>query len=185
MKNSKSAKGKQPRVVSAGSFKRLRPKIKPGQPVSSEMLDILPADVRAVFLETGKPVSSDVLLSMAMYRGPYMPAAMAAEYERYFPGWGTRMLELAEKQVGHRQELESVQVERSENRMDFGQRFGFAIAGMCVVAAMVVLTTAPPSWYSSIAAVGLAIVGVGGPTVARIIASSFDWSNQAPDGKKP
>ncbi len=148
------------------------------------MLDIIPPDIRAVFEQMGKPVSSEVLLSMAMYRGPYMPAAMAAEYERFFPGWGTRMLELAEKQIGHRQELEAIQVQRLENRMDFGQRFGFGIAGLCIFAAMVVLTTAPPSWYSSLAALGLVVVGVGGPTVARIIATSLDWSKEAPGGEK-
>jgi hypothetical protein len=149
------------------------------------MLDVLPPDVRAAFKQSGKPVTTEVLLSMAMYRGPYMPAAMAAEYERHFPGWGTRMLELTEKQVSHRQQLERAQLERSENRMDFGQRLTFATAGLCILAAMVVLITAQPSWYSSIAALGLVVVGVGGPAVARIIATSFKWPHQKPDGKTP
>jgi Predicted membrane protein (DUF2335) len=149
------------------------------------MLDILPPDIRAAFKQSGKPVTTEVLMSMAMYRGPYMPATMAAEYERHFPGWGTRMLELTETQVSHRQELERRQVDRSEARMDRGQTFAFAIAAMSVVASVLVLMLAPPSWFIALAVVGMLVVGVGGPAVARVLAAKFRWPNSKPESQKP
>ena len=149
------------------------------------MLEVLPPDIRAAFKQSGKPVTTEVLMSMAMYRGPHMPAAMAAEYERLFPGWGTRMLELTETQVSHRQELERRQVDRSEARMDRGQTFAFAIASMSVVASVMVLLAAPPSWFTALAVVGMLVVGVGGPAVARALAMKFRWPNSKPDRQMP
>ncbi len=94
------------------------------------------------------------------------------------------MLEMTGKQVSHRQELERKQVERSENRMDLGQKFGFTVAGMCILASTMVLTTAPPNWFTSLAALGLVVVGVGGPAVARIFATKFNWPSNKADSKK-
>ena len=115
---------------------------------------------------------------MAMYRGPWPPAPMLAEYEQHFPGWGKRMLEMTEKQVNHRQELERKQVDRAESRMDTGQKFDFAVAGLSILGATSVLITAPSSWATSMAAFGMVVVGVGGPAVARILATKFNWPKQ-------
>jgi len=152
--------------------------------ISAEMLDVLPPDIRAAFKQSGKPVTTEVLMSMAMYRGPYMPAAMAAEYERHFPGWGTRMLELTETQVSHRQELERRQVDRSEAPMDRGQVFAFAIAVLSVAASVLVLMLVPPSWFTALAVLGMLVVGVGGPAVARVLAAKFSWPSSKPEGHK-
>jgi uncharacterized membrane protein len=152
--------------------------------LSPEILENLPPDVRAALKQGGVTVTSEVLMSMAMYRGPHMPAVMAAEYERYFPGWGTRMLELTEKQVSHRQELERKQVERSERRMDAGQLFSFIVAGLSVVGTVAIVVLGPATWYTAIAAVGLAVVGVGGPAVARIMATKFRWPSNKPENPK-
>src|SRR5207248_700246 len=107
--------------------------------------------------------------------GPWPPAQMLAEYEQHFPGWGNRMLELTERQVAHRHEMERKQVDRAENRMDRGQHFGFIMGGLAVLAAAATLIFAPASWSTSFAACVLVAVGVGGPTVARVFATKFNW----------
>ncbi len=120
-----------------------------------------------------------------MYQGPWPPAPILAEYERLFPGWGTRMLELTEKQVSHRHELERKQLDRSERRMDTGQLFSFIVAGFSVLGTAVIVVLGPAAWHTAIAAVGLAVVGVGGPAVARIMATKFRWpSSNKPENQK-
>jgi uncharacterized membrane protein len=154
---------------------------KPTDTIPVEVLERLPPDLRAAIGEGGVKVTTEVLMSMATYRGPFMPAQMVAEYERYFPGWGVRMLELTEKQVSHRHEQERKELERSENRMDRGQKFGFSIAALSLVAAMGIEILVPSSWPTTVAALGLVIVGVGGPAVARILATKFRWPLGKPD----
>ena len=124
---------------------------------------------------SGVRITAEIETSMAMYRGPWPPAAILAEYEERFPGWGVRLLELTEKQVSHRQGLEARQVEQIERRMDAGQKLSFAIAALSVVSATSILIFALPNWFTAIAALGIVVVGVGGPTVARVFATKFTW----------
>ena len=148
-------------------------------PIPAEILEKLPPEVREAF-SPGNVQITEIAASMAMYRGPWPPSSILAEYEKDFPGWGVRLLELTEQQVAHRQALESKQVERSELRMDIGQKFGFATAALSIVVAGGLLVLAPTHWSVSFAALGIAIVGVGGPTVARLLATKFKWPS-APD----
>ena len=56
-------------------------------------------------VEQLKGIKLTAEMSMATFRSPWLPASVLFEYERECPGWGTRMLELTESQVRHRQEL--------------------------------------------------------------------------------
>lgn len=149
-----------------------------------EILENLPPDIKAVIEQKGG-FKLTTEMSMATFRSPWLPASVLAEYDHYFPGWGTRMLELTEKQVSHRHELERKQVDRAESRMDRGQTFGFSVAGISIVAAAMISIAAPPYWFTSVAALGLVIVGVGGPAVARILATKFNWPSSKTDSEKP
>lgn len=100
---------------------------------------------------------------------------MLAEYDKYFPGWGARLLELTEKQGVHRQALEAKQVDRAERRMDRGQIFGFVVSALSLVVGAATLMVAQPSWPVAVATICFALAGVGGPAVARIIALKFRW----------
>ena len=136
-------------------------------------------------IEQGRfKVTHEVSMSTAMYQGPWPPAPILAEYERLFPGWGVRMLELTEKQMSHRHDLERKQVDRAERRMDTGQLFSFIIAGLAVIGTVAIPVLGPATWYTTIAALGLVVVGVGGPAVARILATKFRWPNNKPEGPK-
>ena len=100
---------------------------------------------------------------------------MLAQYEHYFPGWGVKLLEMTERQVAHRHKLEQTQVSQSESRMNRGQIFSFAVAGLSLLTAASIAILAPAFWYTSLAAMIIALVGIGGPTVARTLALKFKW----------
>ena len=143
--------------------------------IPPEILKQLPEEIRERLEQGGIRVTTELSASMAMYHGPWPPAVILAEYEQHFPGWGVRMLELTERQVAHRHALETKQVERAEARMDIGQKLSFAVAGISLASATLILTTAPQYWLTSIVALGIVVVGVGGPVVARILATKFRW----------
>ena len=63
------------------------------------LIDRLPPDLRSLIEQGEIDVSEEILVSLAMYRGPYPPPQILAEYERLFPGWGQKMLELTETQI--------------------------------------------------------------------------------------
>jgi uncharacterized membrane protein len=110
-----------------------------------------------------------------MYRGPWPPPEMVAELEKLFPGWGQRLLELTEKQIQHRHSLEQKQADRDERRMDRGQLFGFLIAALALASSATTAIKTGGSWPGAIVALCIAIVGVGGPAVARILATKFKF----------
>lgn len=163
-------------------------KPQPGQvpvvQIPPEILDQLSPSLAATIKQGGIKFTQEVSMSAAMYQGPWPPAPILAEYERHFPGWGIRMLELTEKQVSHRHDLERKQVDRSERRMDTGQLFSFIVAGLSVFGTVAIVVLGPATWHTAIAAVGLAVVGVGGPAVARIMATKFRWPSSKPENPK-
>jgi hypothetical protein len=69
--------------------------------------------------------------------------------------------------------------------MDTGQLFSFVVSGLSVAGAVAISVLGPATWYSTIAALGLVMVGVGGPAVARILATKFRWPNNKSDSTKP
>lgn len=144
---------------------------------AAEILNKLPPELRSLIEQSGGQVTTEVLMSMAMYRGPWPPPSILAEYEEHFPGWGRRLLELTERQVDHRHQLERRQIDRAEQRMDNGQKFGFAVAVLSIMTAGCVLIVVPGMWPTALGAAVLAIAGVGGPAVERVLATKFHWPN--------
>jgi len=152
--------------------------------IPPELIDKLPPELVAVVKQGGVKFTQEVSMSAAMYQGPWPPASILNEYERLFPGWGTRMLELTEKQLNHRHGLEIKQVDRAEHRMDKGQLFSFIVAGLSVFGAVAISVLGPGTWHSTIASLGLVIVGVGGPAVARVLATKFRWPSSKSESPK-
>lgn len=116
--------------------------------------------------------------SISSYTSNLPPVEFYASFERVFPGWGERLLEMTLRQGTHRQTNETKQVDGMERRMDRGQVFSFSIAASAILAAAAIVVFGPSTWAASIAALGLVIVGVGGPSVARIMASKFKLPNR-------
>lgn len=111
----------------------------------------------------------------SVFQSNFPPAEWFEAYERTFPGWGMKLLELTEMQVNHRHKLEAKQVDRSERRMDVGQYGTFSLGILSLIVALLIQIFGPSSWATSIAALGVVVVGIGGPSVARILATKFRW----------
>jgi uncharacterized membrane protein len=146
--------------------------------IPEEILSSLPESIRNALQNGQFNATLDISkTSISSYRSNLPPVEFYESFERVFPGWGERLLEMTLRQGTHRQTNETKQVEGMERRMDRGQLFGFSIAASAILAAATIVVFGPSTWATSIAALGLVIVGVGGPSVARIMASKFKLPN--------
>jgi hypothetical protein len=97
---------------------------------------------------------------------------MLAEYQEVLPDLPQRFVEWTETQAAHRRELECMRAEGLENRMNRGQWGALivAVAGLGISGAVGIFGY----WVASAV---IAVVSVGGPTAAVILASnsSFGW----------
>jgi Flp pilus assembly protein TadB len=90
------------------------------------------------------------------------------------------MIGWTEQQRTHRQSLEQKRTDRSENRMDRGQIFTFVAACLCVTGAIMVGLFGNP-YVASV----LAIVGIGGPAAATLMAGNNPFSLRRPSTPPP
>jgi len=136
-----------------------------------------PDDVR-VLQQLGLDVESphalaeaiELLSTVTMSRSPYPSAEMLTGYERFRSGFADRIIDKIDAQTRHRQRLEEERVFKDERRRDRGQIFGFitAITGL-VVSALIALQGG-----SFVVASIIAIVAVGGPSAANLLARYFE-----------
>jgi uncharacterized membrane protein len=145
----------------------------PTRQIPEEVWNTLPPSLRDMLQNGGKLEAS--FSKTSVFHSNFPPAEWFEAYEQAFPGWGMKLLELTEKQVSHRHVLENEQVARSERRMDIGQFGTFALGGLSLLVALLIQVYGPSSWATSIAALGIVVVGIGGPSVARILATKFRW----------
>jgi uncharacterized membrane protein len=110
---------------------------------------------------------------------PLPPAPILAEYEKAYPGLIAKFVEWTDSQRGHRQALENLRQERSERRMDRGQIIAGSVALWGLTVAAVVGIFGNP-WVAGI----IAIVAIGGPTAAVILARNTGPAKK-PEPPKP
>jgi len=99
---------------------------------------------------------------------------MLRDYDAYSPGMGVEVVEWIKDQTRHRQALERQRAEGSERRLNKSQIFALSI-GM----AGLVIAAIASIWSTFVAAV-IAIVAVGGPSAASIMARLIDPRNVKP-----
>ncbi len=171
---SRRGKKKSPAKSSPGLPQKTSPSSDQSNQIPVEIWDKLPPGARDA-LQNGGSFRAEYSSKTTVHQSNFPPAEYFESYERVFPGWGTKLLELTEKQLNHRHLLENEQVARSERRMDIGQTGTFALGGLSLVVALLIQIYGPSSWPTSLAALGIVVVGIGGPSVARIIATKFRW----------
>ena len=106
------------------------------------------------------------IISLSFHRGPIPPASELEAYEKAIPGSAAQIMGWAEQQMNHRHSLESSQTSGNESRMSRGQWFAAGIASLSIIAA-VILAWLGVGWVVPVAIVA---IGVGGPSVASVIA---------------
>jgi uncharacterized membrane protein len=75
------------------------------------------------------------------YSGPLPHPELLAEYERILPGAADRILSMAERQQGHRHDLESTAMESNVQRSKQGLAAGFVICLAFLVVSAVLIGT--------------------------------------------
>jgi Cu/Ag efflux pump CusA len=93
---------------------------------------------------------------------------MLHAYDEYKPGMGMEVVEWLKDQTRHRQGLERNRTDGSERRLNRSQIFAFVIAMVGLVIAAIA------SYWSTFVAAVIAIVAVGGPSAASILARLID-----------
>ncbi len=98
---------------------------------------------------------------------PLPPASMLAEYKEVLPDLPERFVEWTETQAAHRRELERMRAEGLENRMNRGQWGALivAVVGLAISGAVGIFG----HWLASAV---IAVVSVGGPAAAVVVASN-------------
>lgn len=119
-------------------------------PIPEELLETLQKLIEQAKSDPSSLSQIKTVLKYSAYRGPYPPAEIIEEFERALPGSGKQLLEWTNAQIEHRHRQESLQVEGMENRMDWGQRFGFGL-GVISIAAGAAVALVTNSWAGAIA----------------------------------
>jgi hypothetical protein len=104
---------------------------------------------------------------------------MLHAYDEYKPGMGTEVVEWLKDQTRHRQGLERNRTDGSERRLNQSQIFAFVIG----MAGLVIAAIA--SYWSTFVAAVIAIVAVGGPSAASIMARLIDPRGGRPPTQPP
>lgn len=131
----------------------------------------LDSALRASGIDPKDPTVTRALeISLMMFSGslPLAPPPILKEYQSIKPEIVDKLIEWTETQAAHRRDLERTRTERSENRFDRGQKIAAAVAlgGLILAAAEGVFGN---PWVAAV----IAIVAIGGPTAAIIMARNM------------
>ena len=152
------------------------PPIDADEPLRGEIVP-LPAEAARRLAEIGadprNPIIRKAVLIGSAYSGPIPPPEMLEAYKTVHPDLPEKIISWTESQRDHRMSLERDAAKASQVRMNRGQIYTFLITTLGVSLSAVV-----GIWGSPVVASAIAIVSVGGPTAAFVLARSFDWNGE-------
>jgi uncharacterized membrane protein len=143
-------------------------------PASDQGRIPLPADAErrlaAIGVNPNDPSIRTAVLIGSAFAGPLPPPDVLAEYRRVHSGLPEKIITWTEEQRRHRMACEEMALAGSEARMNRGQipTFCLAALGLCLSAAVGVAG-------SAVVGSVLAVVSIGGPTAAFVLARTFNW----------
>jgi len=135
--------------------------------------------LRVVGIDTPEKTAAVLAISASVSRSPFPSPDMLHAYDEYKAGMGMEVVEWLKDQTRHRQGLERNRADGSERRLNRSQIFAFVI-GMAGL-----LIAAIASYWSAIVAAVIAIVAVGGPSAASILARLIDPRGGRPPTQPP
>lgn len=112
-------------------------------PSPADVVSALPPQIQEAIqhAESATAAISVISAAFSQYQGPLPPASEMRAYEDVLPGSANRILQMAERQAAHRQQLEKTAVDGGSRRSWWGLWLGFGIS-VIVIAASVVLVLA-------------------------------------------
>jgi uncharacterized membrane protein len=125
--------------------------------------------LRDIGVDPNDPRFRFAVLIGTAFAGPIPPPSMLLEYRAVHPDLPEKIIQWSEIQRDHRVAMEKKAADGAESRMNRGQIFAFCIAclGFCLSAVAGIAG-------SPIVGSVFAIVSIGGPTAAFVLARSFD-----------
>ena len=155
---------------------------KPGKPSSSQLVQVPAQNIEILREGLGLDISQEnpealqgVLrvfgLRQSISSSPYTSAEMLEDYvNRGFPDLPGKVISAIDQQVAHRQKLETIVTQGSEQRKGRAQIGAQVIGGLGIVAALVAAYFHVSAWVCSICIV----VSIGGPNAASIMGRILD-----------
>lgn len=113
-------------------------------------------------------VSKAIQFTLMQFGGPIPPPSLLAEYNKVMPGLGDKIVSWTEQQKDHRQSIERGGFNGSQTRQNRGQLIAALVAFWGLTLSGVVGIWGSP-WVAGI----LAVVSVGGPVAAIVLANTF------------
>lgn len=158
------------------------------EPQTSDDDKELPSMVTTEIIEQLKSLGIDIsdptaqlvikqVRALSLYQGSLPPPELLEHYNRTIPGLGNRLIDNWDSQICHRQSLEAQMTEKAQARMDRSQRNALivAVSGM-------ILSAFVGIWGHWFAAAVLAVVSVGGPSAAMLLARHLENKDRHLEG---
>lgn len=113
-------------------------------------------------------------------KSPLLPPKLLREYDQAVPGLAVKLVSWTESETDHRRTMDRLAFDESNRIRSRGQTFGFVVAltGVAAAAVLGAFSAAYGSAAGATAAVFLAVVSVGGPFVARELASRMRFGGK-------
>lgn len=139
-------------------------------PLSQDDLEALPPRLRAKLQQV------TLQQSLEITQGPLPRPEVMADYDKAVPGLAAKLVEWTENETRHRHQLEQRSFEETKILRSRAQVFGVVVSVTGLVIAGVVGSFAAinGSVSGATAASVIAIVSVGGPFAARLLANAWN-----------
>lgn len=115
-----------------------------------------------------------------MIRSPLIPPEILARYGNVVPGLPEKIVQWTEDESQHRRILEKAAFEEARTLRSRAQLSGVGVAALGIVVAGLTAVFGDSAGSNFVAAV-IAIVSVGGPFAARVLAGRMGGSNDSAD----
>jgi uncharacterized membrane protein len=117
-----------------------------------------------------------------MIRSPLLPPKILKEYDEVVPGLATKLVEWTEQESQHRRKLEQASFDEVRLLRSRGQNIGLTVS--IVGLGLSSVTACFAAFFDSLGSAGvatvIAIVAVGGPFAARLLANKATNNNPSP-----
>ena len=139
-------------------------------PLTQDDWERIPSDLR--------PKIHQVTLErrLEITQGPLPRPEVLAEYDRALPGLAAKLVEWTENETGHRHQLEETSFDEAKSLRSRAQVFGVVVSvtGLAVSGVVGVFSAINGSISGATAASVIAIVSIGGPFSARLLAAAWN-----------
>lgn len=139
---------------------------------STETTAVITPEDLAKIPEAVRPQVEMLMHRVEMIRSPLLPPELLQRYDNVIPGLAEKLVRWTEEESEHRRGLERSSLETERTFRNRGQFIGLGVAifGLGAAAGVAISTN---SIAGTIAAGVIAIVGVGGPFAARVLAARW------------